>query len=423
MAQGRDGSHCADGSAPARPAERRVDGPRAVWGTVLLAAITAVGGVASAQGYRDFRSPSFRDFQLVRNRPYHYVEALTLRAGASGTMPGDEDPVVGREETYAPDGFAWYHSDSFTSEGLGFDAYVGRDGAIAVLQQGGMTDGGGGGRLELSTRYFPFYREGFYRRDDWLPTGRYEGRDYGIYGGISTPLDEQAMFEFGLFYRRNSFEANETTGAGYRIPEDYAAYGARVYFEQSTLRLAQQTGLPSDGFLATIKVEYERNTADDAFGTDLWTSRLPSGLVRGAFHLEWYFPTDGSSVWELRLDASMSDEQDRVHIFDATKPIGVWWADAELGYRLGFGQSLHLTPFGNLQFTRTLDELGVDDEDDFWLGGGLRARFELADSISLLADYSYLSNANRPSISYDEDVYGEHQFFAGIEVRIGASRF
>lgn len=390
--------------------------PVAVLATVLAAP-------AAAQGYRDFLSPSYRDFQVVRDRPSAYSTALTLRGGVAGVLAEDEDIAAGREDEIMPDGFVWFRSDRFTAQELGIDAYVGRDGAILSLQKHDITQGGGTARLELSSRFFPFYREGFYAGDDWVPTGRYEGSDYGAYFGLSQEVGEGARFEIGPFYRRYDFERSDATSAGYTIPEDYHAYGGRIYLEQNTLELDRESGLPIAGFIGTVRVEYERNDSDERFGTALWSTRLPTAFWRGLLHLEWLFPTEGTSVWELRLDGEINDDKDRVHIYDAQKPIGEYWADGTLGYRLALTSGLHVTPFVQLQYTKTPAENGLGAGDDFWFGGGARLRYDFGDSISLLGDYSYLTNHNRPTIAYDEDVYGEHQFFAGLEVRFGSRRF
>lgn len=390
----------------------------------LLAAplVLLVAGTASAQAYRDFTAPSYRDFEVVRNRPWPYVSALTVRAGLAGVIAADENKSIGREDDFAPDGFVWYRTDQFTSNQSNLDAYVGRDGAIVSIVQEELTEGSSG-RLEIGARYFPFYREGYYRGDDWVPTGQYDSMDYGAYLGFSTAVGEGATLEIGPFYRRYEFDRSDLTGPGYAIPEDFNAYGARLYFEQSTLQIDPQRSLPYSGFLATLRGEYERNDSNETFGTALWATRLPTAFWRGLLHLEWYFPTEGSSVWELRVDGEINDDKDRIHIYDAQKPIGEYWGDATVGYRLELARGLYLTPFGQLQYTKTADESGLGSGDDFWFGGGARFRFDLSDQITVLGDYSYLNNANRPSISYDQDVFGEHQFFVGAEVRFGASKY
>jgi hypothetical protein len=391
-------------------------------GPTVAFAVLLVSATAEAQGYRDLDGPSFRDFQIVRARPRPYARSLTIRGGLAGVIAADEDPARGQEDTLVADGFVWYQADKFTEYEARLDAYAGRDGAFVSLIQDQLTDSGGG-RLELSTRYFPFYREGYYDGSDWQPTGRYEGRDYGAYLGFTSRLGEGVVTELGPFYRSYSFERNDTTDPGYTIPEDFDAYGLRFHFEQSTLTLDRRTGLPEGGFLASVHAEYELNNADGSFGTERWSSELPSTFWRGGLRLEWYFPTGGGDAWEFRLNGEINDEKDRIHNFDAQKPIGQYWGDARFGYRLGLGSSIYLTPFGHLQYTRTPDVSGSNASDDFWFGGGIRGRFDLGDVMSVLGEYSYLSNPNRPSVSWQDDLSGEHQFFIGAELRFGASRY
>jgi hypothetical protein len=391
---------------------------------MATSAALALASLASAQGYRDLEGPSYRELQITRNRPRPYVSGLIVRGGLGGVMADDEDQSVGREESMFADGFAYFRADRVTAYEFGLEAYAGRDGAVLSMQQDNMgEDGASGGRLELSARYFPFYREGYYDGDDWVATGRYEGRDEGAYLGFTSVLGEGVILELGPFYRQYQFERTDATDVGYTIPEDYNTYGGRIYFEQSTLQLDNLYGLPKNGFQASIRVDYEQNDAEGDFGTVRWSSSLPSTIWRGALRLEWYFPTDGASVWEFRLDGEMNDRADRVHIYDAQKPIGETWADARLGYRLELGSGLFVTPFAQLQYTKTPNASGDSASDDFWIGAGGRFRFDLGDAMSVLGEYSYLSNANRPSSSYEEDVYGEHQFFVGAELRIGASRY
>lgn len=381
-----------------------------------LIAFVALVSPLLAQGYREYRSPSFRDFELVRARPVPWEKGLVVRGGLAGNVPSKEDADLGLESINSFDGFAWYRDDHIGDRDAQVDLYAGRDGVIATIRDGRPEENGG--RLELSSRFFPFWREGFYRGDDYIPTGRYEGRDYGAYLGLNAPLAEGISGEIGPFWRSYSFERNVDTSDSYTIPEDFNAFGGRAHVQHSTIEFHRRTGRVINGFLFGARVEYERNGANDPFGTALWTSTLPKAFWRGNGHLEWYFPTEGGNVWEWQVDGSMSDRSDRIHNYDASKPAGHLWVDSSLGYRLDFGE-LAITPFGRGQYTTTADESGAGDKTNLWFGGGLRMDWLLGDTITLLADYSYLNNPNRPSVAFDRDAAGEHQFFIGLEVRIG----
>lgn len=372
-----------------------------------------------AQGYREYRAPSFRDFGLVRARPWPFARALTLRAGIGSDMAATKDESLGMENETAFDGFAWYRDDHLGDRDAQVDVYAGRDGALIGIRDGRKDESGG--RLELSSRFFPFWREGFYSGDKWVPTGRYEGKDYGAYLGLAAPLAEGFSGELGPFYRHYDFKRNSDTAPTYTLPPDFDAYGGRAMIQHDTLNFDSRTHRVTDGFLFAGRIEYERNNANDAFGTAIWTSTLPKAFWRGTAHLEWYFPIDGGSVWELQVDGGMSDRSDRVYNYDTEKALGNLWVDASLGYRLDLG-SAALTPSGRIQYTSTVDESGGNNDNNWWIGAGVHLDVPLGDSFSLIADYSYLNNPNRPSVSYDRDVAGEHQFFVGMEARLGMSR-
>lgn len=378
--------------------------------------VLALAGSAVAQGYREYRSPSFRDFEIVRSRPTPWERGLVVRGGLAGNAPLEEDVALGLDTKTSFDGFAWYRDDHLGDRDAQVDLYAGRDGVIATIRDGRKEENGG--RLELSSRFFPFYREGFYRGDDYIPTGRYEGRDYGAYLGLSAPLADGIQGEIGPFWRHYSFSRNVDTAATYTIPEDYDTFGGRVHVQHATLSFDRNNARAQDGFLFAVRAEYERNTANEEFGTALWTSTLPSAFWRATGHLEWYFPTEGGNVWELQVDAGMSDTADRVYNFDVSKPVGNLWVDGSVGFRLEFGD-LAITPAGRLQYTVTVDESGTGSDANLWYGGGLNVDWFLGDSFSLIANYSFLNNPSRPTIAFDQDLSGEHQFFLGLELRIG----
>ncbi|MBK8979401.1 MAG: hypothetical protein IPM29_26175 [Planctomycetes bacterium] len=383
--------------------------------TLLRCALVAVGiaGVLPAQWYR---ASGYRDLELARDRPQPASSFLRLRGAATYTLPQDADESVGRTDEFSGYGSVLYHDDAVGDRKSTIDAYAGTDGALLGVRE--HFDPGSSAILEVSARYFPYYREGFYDGDDFVATGRYEGFDWGAYLGLATQ-SEGYTFELGPFYRHYSFSRGDDTAPQYVIPDDYDAFGGRLHLEQSTLQLDRTYRRPVDGFLTAVRVEFEWNTSQGRFGTDIWKSELPDAFWRGFGHLEWYFPTGDGAV-EFQLDGGVAAAEDRIWAFDAQKPTGHWFGDARLGYRFDLG-GFSFAPYGNLLFTHTIDEVGSDSTDDFWFGGGVKMDWMLDESLSLWGEYSYLNNANRPSISFQNDVWGEHQFFLGLELTFGGS--
>ena len=145
--------------------------------------VLALAGVLSAQSYRDLT--------LTRNRPIAYETLLQLRAGMLAGLPASrEEPDIGYEDKYALDGHAYFHSDRFGGRDATLDAYFGRDGFYAGVKENPVGGQGSQTRLEISGRLWPFYREGFYRGDDFVPSGRYEGEDWGALLGLSQSVEE-----------------------------------------------------------------------------------------------------------------------------------------------------------------------------------------------------------------------------------------
>lgn len=383
---------------------------------LCLAAVLMAAPLAAQRMDRE----TFWDMQLVRSHNVGYDSLFKGRAGIAGVKPQDENPAEGREDAITFDGYAYFHAENVTEQQATIDLYAGPDGAILSAREG--DNGAEGTRVEVWWRYLPFYREGFYTQDDqWAPTGRYGGQDYGVYLGFGTSPDTGFVLEGGPYYERKDFERNDTTSNSFVVPEDYNAYGVRTYFEQNTIQTDREYGEPIGGFLATVRIDLEFNDSNQPFGTPLYTSTLASQYWRGMAHFELYLPTGGSSAVEVRFDGIWTDDKDRVFNNDTIKQIGYLWADARVGWRLRMGP-LRLIPFGHLQWTRTLDEFGNDTNENFWYGGGIRTRLNFGDSVFAYADYSYLNNPNRPTITFDEDIWGEHQFFAGIEVNFGSQR-
>lgn len=366
---------------------------------------------------------SYDDLTFVRNRPSPYTSLIQVRAGVLGAVPLDKDEPIGLESKLGFDGHVYYRSDQFGGRDAQIQAYAGRDGAYVGVLEGALLGRGNWSRLELSTRYFPFYRDGFYNDSDFVPTGRYEGNDYNIGLAINREAAEDLRIEIGGFYRRNSFDRNENTATDYVIPDDYNAYGGRVWVEHNTLQLNRATGRPDSGFILTLAAEKEFNDSDGRFGTTgIFESTLPSSVWRARGHLEWLFPQSDTSTWEVFVDGSFSDRKDRVYNSDAQKPIGFLWFDAELRYRFDVGRSLTLAPLAKGQYVQSVRESGSGSDSNTFFGGGLDAALNVGDNISLIAEYSFLSNPSRPPVSATSDAFGEHRFFLGMEVRFAGQR-
>ncbi len=382
---------------------------------LALVAVTASAGSLTAQR---LDRPTYREFELVRNPPVGDSSVLELSGGVAGTQPStaDENEAAGLAQKFAFDGFAYFHTEGLGEKQTTLDAYAGTDGAILSARDG--QPGQSTSRLDLTWRYFPFYREGFYSGNDWVPTGRYQGTDFGAYLGFGGAPEEGTTVEGGPYYKRYRFERNDTTSNDFTIPEAYNAYGVRTYLEQNTVTLDREYREPVSGYVLTARIEYERNDSDTPFGTSLNQSDLATQYFRGVGRLEAYVPTSSLGIVELSLEGNWSAKDDRVYNYDTSKPIGYLWADGRLGLRLRFGP-FRAIPYVEGEWTKTPDESGVSSDSKLWWGGGLRTRFDFGDHVRIYADYSYLTNPNRQTVTFNEDFYGQHQFFAGIELRFG----
>src|SRR5690606_26381836 len=374
-------------------------------------ALASTASVLAAQSYSDLT--------LVRNRKNEGDELLQVRAGIGiGAPSGSEDESIGLESVVAPHGHVYFRKRNFTAQRAVLLAYAGFDGFYAVAKDDPQLGGQAQSRLELFGRIWPFYREGFYRDGDFVPTGRYEGEDYGVAIATSRLVDQDFRVEVGAFYRRYQFEENGTTAPNYIVPDDFNGYGLRLTLEHQTLTLERDTGRPNGGFLFALSVEREQNDSDQRFGTvGVFESELPSGLWRGRGHLEWYFPHTETSTFAFMLDGSLADEEDRVHNADASKPIGNMWFDAQIRWRIALGSALTVTPFLSGQFVRALRETGSGSDNEVFFGGGLDVRFDASDALSFFASYSYLDNESRPTISPTRDTLGRSE-----ERRVGKER-
>lgn len=366
---------------------------------------------------------SFDDLTTFRNPTLPYSELLQVKAGAFGAIATHEDDTAGLQDEIAWDANVYYHSDQFSGRNGTLDAYAGRDGFVGSLRDGRIVGDDTVSRLQVSARLWPFYREGFYRGDTFVPTGRYEGRDAEAYLGFGRMASEGLFIEFGPFYHKYDFDRNAQTAPNYVIPNGFAAYGARVHAEQNTLQMDRRSGLPRDGYMAALVVEREWNDSEGTFGvTSGFQSELASSFWRGRARVEWYIPQASEGAWEIFASGALTDETDRVVDYDASHPQGNMWADAQLRLRLPYGDSISLTPFVHAQYLRILDETGQNADSKLFFGGGLETWLHFSEAVSVNAWYSFLDNESRPSVSINEDLHGQHMFFAGLVLRFGGKR-
>lgn len=383
--------------------------------------IAALAALAVAAGV--LRAQSYDELTFLRDRPSPYASVIQLQAGVLAGFASSSDEDIGLEDEIGWDAHGYLKQDRFGDRDAVLEAYAGRDGAYFGVLEGGLLGQETQSRLELQMRYFPFYREGFYRSDDFVPTGRYEGMDWGVSLSVAKEVAESLRFEAGPFYRHYSFDRNSDTAPNFIVPDNYNAWGARAFLEHNTVVLDRVTGRPDHGFIATVGIEREQNDSDQTFGeVGVSESRLPSGVWRGRGHLEWYLPQSKTGTWEIEVDGAITDKEDRVYIYDAQKPIGHIWVDANLRFRFELDLSLWVSPYLKGQFIKILSEDTVTSDQEFFFGGGLAAGYQIGDEIEALLDYSYLSNESREPVSASKDTFGEHQLFVGLQVRFGAAR-
>ncbi len=366
---------------------------------------------------------SFDDLTTYRNPSLPFSELLQFRAGMFGSVANQDDQTAGLTDEVAWDGSAYFHSDSFGGRNGEVDAYAGRDGLVGSIRDGKVIGSDTVSRLQLSARLWPFYREGFYRGKSFVPVGRYEGRDWDAYLGFGRMAAEGLFVEFGPFYGKKDFKRNETTAVNYVIPDGYKVYGGRVHLEQNTLRMDRRSGLPREGYLATIVAEREWNDSQGTFGVlSGFETELPSSVWRARARLEWYVPQASESAWEIFASSALTDKTDRVVDYDAQHPQGNLWVDAQLRLRLPLGDSFTLTPFVHGQFVRILREDGGSGEQKFFTGAGVESWLHFSESVSMNAWYSFLDNESRPPVSTTSDLHGQHMFFVGLVLRFGGQR-
>ena len=385
-----------------------------------LAVVLGLCGVGPVLVAQDLRV-----LTTVRNPPIPWSSLLQVKAGYLAGYAESNDPGLGNDDGDSIDGSLLYYEEALGDTKAPFLVYASRTDAYVSIGDSEVLGSNNRGRLELAARYVPFWRDGYYisGSPEFIPEGLYEGFEYSAYLGFATEPQEGILIEAGPFYTNHSFDRNSQTASTFAIPDDYNAYGARTSLEQNTLQWDRVTGRPTSGFIITLTVEREWNDSSATIGTlGGFQSRLPEAVWRGRGHLEWYFPQSDSMVFDLQVDAQLTDEKDRVYNSQSEKPPGQFWVDGEVGARIDFADAFWVRPYGAYQYVESRTELGTTRRDDSFFGGGLQLGLELGAGLALEADYSYLENPFRRSSTFDQDTFGEHMLFIGIVGRFGNRR-
>jgi hypothetical protein len=217
---------------------------------------------------------SFSDFVDARNPAVPYASVFQVELGAIGTMAKDEDPTVGLDDDFSWDARVWYRDEAFRSRRGTLEAYAGRDGLFGAYTDGKMVGDDTVTRFELRARPWQFYRDGFYRGDNLVPNGFYEGSDYEGYIGFGREAQQGLFVELGPFYKKCDFRRSDLTPSTFTLPDDFSAYGGRLYIEQSTVQMDRRRGMPRDGYVFTLTGEREWNDSPGDLGANGFTGSV-----------------------------------------------------------------------------------------------------------------------------------------------------
>src|SRR5262245_20463871 len=240
---------------------------------------------------------SFVELTDGRNTTNPFSSVFTVEAGAIGVAASPDATTRGLDDEISWDGRAYFRDEAFGSRRGTLEAYAGRDGIFAGYTDGKLVGDATMTRFEVRAQPWQFYRDGFYDDDELRVNGFYDGSSYEGYVGFGR--DQQGLYiEFGPFYKTFDFKESRLTPATFTIPEDYNAYGGRVYLEQNTVQMDRRRGMPRDGYALTIIGEREWNDSQGEFGTQsIFETKLPSAVWRVRGRLEWYIPASDSAIW------------------------------------------------------------------------------------------------------------------------------
>jgi hypothetical protein len=380
---------------------------------------------AAALGCASAAAQSFQDLVEARNAAQPYASIFQVELGAIGAFAEGGDPGQaqrGLDDDVSWDAKVYYRDESFGSRRNTLEAYAGRDGLYAGFTDGTLIGDDTLTRLELKVRPWMFYRDGFYEGGELRQNGFYDGSDYEVYTGFGREANDGIYIEFGPYYRKHEFSRSGLTPVTFTTPTDYDAYGGRMFVEQRAVQMDRRLGMPQQGFVLTLIGEREWNNSSGSFGTAQNSTVLPSAVWRARGRLEFYIPGSDALTWELFARGGVQDERDRVFNFEGQRPLGHQWGDGQVRLRWLLSDSLTLTPFAHLQYSRVAREDGAGSTSDFFFGGGVETYWHLGQMLSVHAYYSYLDNENRPSIRIDQDLRGEHMFYVGMIARFGGRR-
>lgn len=380
-----------------------------------LVALCAAMGTVSAQWHK----PDYEDLTIVRNRRWSKKEFWEIRSGVLTGRPNSTNAQRFSEDRTSADGHVYYHAEgAFDRPQSQLDAYVGRDGTYLGWIEGNPNSSQGYSRFELHGRQWGhFIREGFYQSRDFVPVGVYRARDWRARLSFASFIAEGIRMEAGAFYGANEFERYSATAANFRIPDDYNVYGASLRLEENKLERDQMTYLPFRGHILSVWVDREWNQSNTSFGIAGRQTSLPSAVVRGGAHLEYYFPYTNTGTFILTADGGAGPSNDRVWIHDASKPIGQMWIDGRVDYRILVSDTLTIRPGARLQWLRIDDEFGVSKDKMVFWGAQAEIRLDSSENLAFVLEYSFLSNQSRRPIALKKDSIGEHRLFFGIEFR------
>ncbi len=391
------------------------------WGGFFFLVLGLLGAVP---GPGLVRAQDVLDLTEIRNPPRFTPTMGFLRAGYTFSFPSGEDKDREKRGDSFPDLSFYYITDKMFGKAANFTFYGGREGAYLSMGQPAFNLRGVRTRMEFWYRPWTFYREGFYDGNKFIPTLQYKGKEYRGRLGVLFPATARGntFAEVAAYWGRDRFSRSSQTKEPsnlYMIPDDFQVAGVRISLETGKVLYDRYTGLPNGGALLTVWGEREVNDASGEFGTPGWESSLPSKFWRAGGRLSYYYPADKDQVLEFHAVGRYFDKEDRILTYDASKPIGNRYVQANLGYRWHLSDTMYVLPFITAQYVRVADEFNQSQDEKLFFGGGFSFRWSLGKKVSFYVDYSYLSNESREPVGIHKDYFSEHRLSTGLEITFG----